>query len=122
MDEDQFEAIELIVKKRPDGETWFDVLLDLIAKDCKGSETDPCTCGLESLAGTSGTLEHCWNHFDIGDDLVTVNSDDLELVLHHLALRSGYTTQALAEATTRLSKEVNWWDDLQASLSDSEEE
>lgn len=119
MDEDRYEAIELLVKARVDGETWFDTIYDLIAKDCRGSEHDPCTCGLEHLGGTGGSLEQCWRHLDIADDLVTVNADDLQLVLHHLALRSGYTPQPLADAVTRLSKEITWWDD---SLEDDDDE
>lgn len=79
-DEDRYEQISLIVKERMDGESWFDIIFDYIAGDCEGGGGDcliaeddesdcddhehdkiiPCSCGMESLGGTSGTLDQCY--------------------------------------------------------------
>lgn len=61
--EPRYESLEIIVKVREDGQTWFDVLSNIIAKDCQGDPEDPekpCTCGLESMGGMTGTLEQCY--------------------------------------------------------------
>lgn len=61
---DNYESLELIVKERSDGVRWFDVIFDLIAEDCEGDPEDldrPCTCGLESLGGSIGTLQQCYD-------------------------------------------------------------
>lgn len=89
MSEDRYEAIELVIKERSDGRSWFDVLEELISQDCTGGGGDcitscgceryveecedcmdcddhehtelfPCTCGLESMGGMSGTLNQCF--------------------------------------------------------------
>lgn len=77
MEEDRYERIELIVKARED-ESWFDTIFDYISGDCEGgggecldkySDCDehehspelPCTCGLESMGGTAGTLQQCYD-------------------------------------------------------------
>lgn len=78
---DRYEALELIIKVREDGESWFDVIMDYISGDCEGGGGDcilfgdasdpdcdfhdhteilPCTCGLESAGGTTGTLAQCY--------------------------------------------------------------
>lgn len=61
MEEDRYEVIELIVKSREDGVNWFDLISDFITKDCEGTEDLPCTCGLEYMGGTSGTLQQCYD-------------------------------------------------------------
>lgn len=71
MSEERYETVELIVQARTDGQSWFDIIFDLIAGDCEGSpgeelpdgsftDGDPCTCGLESMGGGGGTLEQCY--------------------------------------------------------------
>lgn len=72
--EDRYEHIELIVKSRPDGEDWFDVIHDYITKDCDSvpvrleddeegfEQWTPCHCGMESMSGMSGTLQQCYDH------------------------------------------------------------
>lgn len=80
--EDRFESIEMILKQRDDGTSWFDYLFDLITENCEGGggtclveegdESDcddhehneilPCTCGMEHMGGRSGTLEQCYEH------------------------------------------------------------
>lgn len=121
MDEDRYEAIELIVRSRADGVSWFDVISDLISADCQGSETEPCTCGLESMGGSGGTLEQCYRHQGIADDLVEVRKEDVLFVLKELAFFARPTTQ-LKEVTDRLHKECTWWEDYLATLTDELEE
>lgn len=79
--EDRYEQIELILKSRPDQAYWFDVISDYISQDCEGSGGDciveednydsdcddhehtelfPCTCGMEYMGGTAGTLKQCY--------------------------------------------------------------
>lgn len=45
-DRDRYEALELIIKRRDDGVSWFDVLSDYISGDCQGGGgeciLDPC--------------------------------------------------------------------------------
>lgn len=62
--EDRYEAIHLIIKSRPDGKAWFDVLFDLITEPCEGtdSDEDDCTCGLASMGGSGGTLQQCYDY------------------------------------------------------------
>lgn len=60
MEDDRYEGIELILRSRDDGQSWFDVLFDMIAADCQGdpeSEESTCTCGMEHMGGTIGTYD-----------------------------------------------------------------
>lgn len=86
---DRYEGIELIVKSRPDGESWFDLIFDFIAADCQGdpeSEENTCTCGLESMGGSGGTLEQCfaWST-SVGHGLQPI---DLARAIVHLTERT----------------------------------
>ncbi len=122
-DEERYESIEMIIKARKDGKEWHDIIFDLITAECEGdpeSEENTCTCGLESMGGSSGTLDQCYRHIGIADDLVgPVNKDDLMLVLSHLDLK--HLTEEVKEAAKRLSNECTWWDDIKASYEDEEE-
>lgn len=62
--EDRYEAIELILKSRPDGAAWFDVIFDMITETCEGtdSDEDDCTCGMETMSGSGGTLKQCYDY------------------------------------------------------------
>lgn len=62
--EDRYEAIELILKSRPDGAAWFDVIFDMITESCEGtdSDEDDCTCGMEMMGGSGGTLKQCYDY------------------------------------------------------------
>lgn len=79
MNEDRYEALELVIKIREDGTSWFDIITDLISENCEGGggecitddeeedcdfheheEVIPCTCGLESAGGMTGTLAQCF--------------------------------------------------------------
>ncbi len=88
MSEERYEAIEMIIKSREDGRSWFDVIEEIISQDCTGGGGDcilaagedsdcddhehtelfPCTCGLESMGGTSGTLQQCYKWLDPDGD------------------------------------------------------
>lgn len=60
--EDRYESIEMIIKSREDGVSWFDYFFDLITENCQGkaeSDENDCTCGLETLGGSGGTLDQC---------------------------------------------------------------
>lgn len=60
--EDHYEVIELVVRSREDGQTWFDIIFDLISEGCELNPTESgCSCGLESMGGSGGTLEQCYN-------------------------------------------------------------
>jgi hypothetical protein len=71
-EEDRYEHLELIVKSRPDGESWFNVIHDFITKDCDSvrleddaegfEQWSPCQCGMEHMSGMSGTLQQCYDH------------------------------------------------------------
>jgi hypothetical protein len=66
--EDRYENLEITVKCREDGQSWFEVIHDFITKDCQGTpyneetgeDGDPCTCGLETMGGHEGTLDECY--------------------------------------------------------------
>lgn len=62
MEEDRYETIHITLKSRSDGKAWFDVLFDYITENCEGtdSDEDDCTCGMESMGGSGGTLEQCY--------------------------------------------------------------
>lgn len=66
--EDKYELVEIIVRSRDDGVNWFEIFFDLISENCQGvrfdetgEEGDTCTCGLEYMGGTSGTLQQCYD-------------------------------------------------------------
>lgn len=124
--EDRYEAISLIVKVRDDGENWFDIIADLISENCEGEpddDTKPCTCGLESMGGCTGTLDQCFRHHGIADDLVgPVNKEDLLLILDFFARSSHLKTLDEYEAAKRLRKECTWWDDTLAEIGEYGEE
>jgi len=70
--EEKFEHVDLIVKCRADGVAWFDVIHDYITQDCDSVRLEddeegfeqwtPCSCGMESMGGMSGTLQQCYDH------------------------------------------------------------
>ncbi len=126
-DEERYESIEMIIKARKDGKEWHDIIFDLVTAECEGdpeSEENTCTCGLESMGGSSGTLDQCYRHIGIADDLVgPVNKEDLLKVLRSPAMILACSSDPeLQEAATRLMKECTWWDDVKASYEDEEDE
>lgn len=121
--EERYEALEMIIKARDDDSSWFDILTDMITEQCEGSEDTPCTCGLESAGGCSGTLDECYRWSGIADDIVErVNKADLLLVLDYLLLTQYHNDDAVYEAADRLRKECTWWEDTKASFAKDEDE
>lgn len=122
--EDRYESLDMIIKVRPDGKSWFDIISDLVSEDC-GVGTDPeeniCTCGLESMGGTVGTLDQCYRHVGIADDLAgPVSKADLILILDFFARSSHLKTLDEHEAAKRLRTECTWWDEVLAYNSDED--
>ena len=71
---DLYEGMTIIIKSQGDGATWFDKISDFITQDCEGSEETPCTCGLESMGGTSGSFgQVCDWSTTIGSGLQPIN-------------------------------------------------
>jgi hypothetical protein len=122
LSEDRYEALELIVKSRQDGKSWFDIIYDLIASNCQGSEEDACTCGLETMGGTGGSLDQCYKYIRIDDDKVEVGKEDLLKVLNFLDTEKGPMSVVVHDAAERMRKECTWWEDWQSSLPPDEEE
>jgi hypothetical protein len=85
MKNDRYEAFSIIIKSREDGQSWFDIFVDLVTETCEGGGGDcilteeemldednfncdnhehtaviECTCGMESAAGWTGTLSQCY--------------------------------------------------------------
>lgn len=110
-EEDRYEALDMIIKVRSDGQSWFDIIHDMITEECEGdpeSEENTCTCGMESMGGTTGTLDQCYRHLGIADDIVgPVSKVDLLRVL------SGFEPVVPEDqaAYDRLYKEATWWDE-----------
>lgn len=113
--EDRYESLDMILKARSDGVSWFDVISDLITDSCEGDPNveGSCTCGLESMGGSSGTLDQCYRHQGIADDLVgPVSKEDLIKVLRAPAIVAACSSDPeLLEAASRLMKECTWWDE-----------
>jgi hypothetical protein len=120
--ENRYEALDIIVKVREDGQSWFDIISDLISENCNDPEI--CTCGLETMGGTTGTLDQCYRHQGIADDLVgPVGKEDLLKILRSPAIVTACSTDPeLNEVAVRLMKECTWWDDIQASIDEDTDE
>ncbi len=67
--EEKWEHFDIIVRRPAEGDSWFDRIFDLITEDCEEAP-DPtpegwsCKCGLESMGGTQGTLQQCYDHIE----------------------------------------------------------
>lgn len=118
-EKDRYEALEIIVKSRLDGESWFDIISEVLIGDCQGSETEPCTCGTESMTGSVGTLDQCWKHLGISEDIVEVNTDDLRLILSNLDVSN--VTPSVTEAVARLYEDLNWWNEWSKDSNEEKE-
>lgn len=59
VNEDRYEGINLVIRSRQDGQSWFDVIENLISETCEGDASldKPCTCGLEVMSGGGGTYD-----------------------------------------------------------------
>lgn len=123
--EDRYESLELIIKARDDGQSWFDVIIDMITENCEGdpeSEENTCTCGLESAGGSSGTLDQCYRHVGIAEDLVgPIDKDDLMTLLNYIN-QCPSPPSIVWQAYKKLLNECTWWDDIQSDLAEEEDE
>lgn len=82
-----YEAIQIVIEHKEGADSWFDKISDLIAGEC-GDGGNECTCGLESMGGSSGTLEQCFDSMStVGGSLQPV---DLARVI--VALAAGNNT------------------------------
>lgn len=129
---DRYEHIDMILKSRPEGPSWFDLLFDFIAQDCQGGGGDciveeddesdcdnhdheevlPCTCGMESMGGTQGTLQQCFDATEnVGKGLKLI---DLARALVVLAGggTSSNTDKALEWANSEINFEDHWNDEV----------
>lgn len=126
--EDRYEAVEMILKVRKDGISWFDFFFDLITEECEGDpesdDASTCTCGMETMGGSSGTLDQCYRSQGIANDLVVgpINKADLEKVLDFVKACGRTVPKTVADIATKLRKECTWWDDVKDSFDDEEEE
>lgn len=108
--EDRYESIELILKSRTDGESWFDVIFDMITSDCQGTpydeetdeDGDPCTCGLEMMGGSGGTLQQCYDH----STAVGYKLQPIDLAKVIIALNEGDYTPDMFRVLDWATKEI----------------
>jgi hypothetical protein len=118
--EDRYEHIDILIKSPAGEESWFDRLFDFITSFC--SDEGECTCGMESMGGSGGTLDQCYEHMRITEKWAQdVLADDLKLALHRLSADTGMDD----EAYDRLRKAAYWHDDFNerySNLEDDEEE
>lgn len=123
LDEDRYEHIDILIKAPTEGDSWFDRIFDLVTSFC--SDEGECTCGMESMGGSSGTLDQCYDHMRISEKWVQdVRTDDLKLILFWMN-EFGFPTAEVAEAYERLHKEAYWHDDFEerySNLPDDEDE
>lgn len=104
-DENKYEAIEMIIRKRDDGKSWFDVLFDFITEDCEEVDDTSCTCGMESMGGTSGTIEQCWDWTTtVGDKLQPIDLATAIVGLH-AGLRDDHIRRVLNWAEKQIESE-----------------
>lgn len=138
-DDDRYESIEIIVKARQEGESWFDVISDYITQDCEGGGGDclvedsdesdcddhehtelfPCTCGMESMGGTSGTLDQIYESKRINENWTTIKTEDLKLILRTVfpvvwETSKGQRTSPpeVRESYERLRKGAYWYQEF----------
>lgn len=117
LNEDRYEHIDILVKLPAEGDSWFDRLHDLLTENCDSVEDEngdwsPCSCGMESMGGSSGTLDQCYDYMRISEKWAQdVLTDDLKLLLFW-ANENGFPTTEVAEAYERLHKAAYWHDDF----------
>lgn len=123
-DDDRYESIELIVKARLDGESWFDIISELISSDCEGTDDIPCSCGLESMGGSQGTLEQCYDHLRISETWTTVKTQDVKKILNAVSknIRTVHLTEDELYAIQRVRKEAYWHDEFDEWLEQKRQE
>lgn len=111
-EEDRYEGIELILKSRADGISWFDVISDYITQDCDSVQLEddeegfeqwsPCSCGMEYMGGSGGTLDQCYKwSTNLGQGLQPIDVARVVVFLANAA-RAPYADAALR------AKVISW--------------
>lgn len=156
-DEDRYENIHMLLKfPAPDGSSWFDYLDEIISKDCQGAGGDcinecgcdssfedcescsdcdnhdhtelfPCTCGLQSMGGTQGTLQQCYDTDEnVGHGLKLINLAHAIVSLTNRSFNTLGTHEEQLEAEVVIKaiewahKEIEWEDTWNEQESESE--
>lgn len=124
--EDRYEHIDILVKKPAEGDSWFDRIFDLISETCdsvedENGEWSECSCGMQSMGGSEGTLDQCYEHMRLTETWAQdVRAEDLKILLDFADDSFKDTVQY-----ERLRKAAYWHDDFNewvANLPDDEEE
>lgn len=125
LSEDRYEHIDILIKTPAEGDAWFDRLFDFITSFCTDDPEEECRCGMESMGGSAGTLDQCYDHMRITEKWANdVQTDDLKLILFWIN-EHGFPTAEVEEAYNRLHKAAYWHDDFNewvANIPDDEEE
>lgn len=124
--QDKYESIQMILKSRLDRKPWFDILFDYITENCEGdpdSEENTCTCGLESMGGSSGTLQQCFDHqTSVGQGLQPINLARAIVALNERRYGDDSTSKAIEWAQHEIEFEEGWvefeesWDEEEESV------
>lgn len=109
---DKYTSINFMFKNTPhhNVDTVMDMLIDWLPQ-CNGKTDDegnvlaPCTCGMESLGGCSGSEEQCWKNQGIHKSISQVDTDDLKKILNLVPWQIRGD-----KAYKRLYDEAYWWD------------
>lgn len=126
--EDRYENLEITIKCRDDGQSWFEVIHDFITEDCQGSPYEeetgldghPCTCGLEAMGGHEGTLDECfaWST-SVGKGLQPI---DLAYALVHLFEGNDFPLENLAKVMEWARHEIEFEEHWNDPIEEDEEE
>jgi hypothetical protein len=101
---ERYETVELVIKSRSDGRSWFDVIYDLVTEECQGDgDEKECTCGLQTMGGSGGTLEQCYDYSTtVGDGLQPI---DLARTIDYLAVSRDALLGAIPEEVIKV---IDW--------------
>lgn len=132
LEEDRYEHIDILIKSPAEGDPWYDRIFDFITSFCEPigerdeeGNVEGCTCGMESMGGSIGTLDQCYDHMRITEKwAIDVRADDLKYILAVVKDRPGMVGD-LGNVYDRLHAAAYWHDDFNerySNLSDDEEE
>lgn len=109
--EDRYEVIEIIVRTPSEEPSWFDKIFDLITETCDGvSDQGPCSCGLESMGGSGGTLDQCYDYTRISEKwAIDVQAADLKRIL---SIAADHLEEDDKEPFKRLKKAAYWHEEI----------
>lgn len=126
-EEERFEAIHLIIKAPKtdkENDSWFDRIFDLVTSYCTSEEADECECGMESMGGSGGTLEQCYDYERLTEKwAMDVEANDLKVALSIFDSPENDWFKETPQYE-RLRKAAYWHDDFNewvANLPDDEE-